>query len=162
MYVCECECAYVCVCECLSEHRGGGSPGAWQYGAVVRHTPVKMPPMGLGQLWPAYTASWAITSLMTYSPIHIHSPITTILAALSGCLSLFCLSVRNFLSVCLYLVQHTWENSPYFPFFPVQVLLPDICGGTPFSLFSFIQPTRCASHAATWCPDKIDCQGWLF
>lgn len=51
MYVCECECAYVCVCKCLSEHRGGGSPGAWQYGAGVRHTPpVKMPPMGLGQL----------------------------------------------------------------------------------------------------------------
>lgn len=132
MYVCECECAYVCVCKCLSEHRGGGSPGAWQYGAVVQHTPpVKMPPMGLGQLWPVYTASWAITSLMTYSPIHIYSPITTILVALSGCLSLFCLSV------CLNLIQRTWKNSPYFPFsfFPVLMLLPDICGGTPFSLF---------------------------
>lgn len=63
-------------------------------------------------------------------------------------LSVFVLSVCQELSVCLYLIQCTWENSPYFPFFPVQVPLPDICGGTPFSLFSFIQPTLCASHAA--------------
>lgn len=70
---------YVCMC------RGGGwgvggSPGAWQYGAVMLHTPpVKMPPMGPGQLWPTYTDSWAITSLMTHTHTqtytHTHLPV---------------------------------------------------------------------------------------
>lgn len=80
-------CVNILVHKCLSGHTGRGSPGARQYGAVVQHTPlVKTQPMGLGQLWPTYTATWAITSLMTYPQIHIS--ITTILETLSSCLSL--------------------------------------------------------------------------
>lgn len=68
-------------------------------------------------------------------------------------LSILVLSVCQELSLRLSLTQHTRKNSPYFHFFLMQslpqVMLSDICGGTLFSHFSFIQPTLCASHAAT-------------
>lgn len=163
-----CECAYVCVRKCLSEHRGGGgggSPGAWQYGAVVWHTPlVKMPPMGPGQLWPTYTASWAITSLMTYPQIHIYSPITTILATLSGCRSLFCLSVRNYLSVSLSLNTHgkihpisiSFSCSPYHKWCFLTYV--EVHCFHIFHSYSplFVPPTQQLSVLI-----KHDCQGWV-
>lgn len=68
-----CECAYVCVCANVWVNtEGGGSPGGRQYDAVVQHTlHEKTPPMGPGQLWPTYTASWALTSHMTSADKHI-------------------------------------------------------------------------------------------
>lgn len=84
--------------------RGRGSLGAWQYGAVALHTPVKTPPMGPGQLWPTYTALWAITSIMTHR--HTHTRTHTYYSNpgnsvwLPGCLLV--LSVRNYLSLSLF------------------------------------------------------------
>lgn len=80
-------CAYVCANVCVSIQAGGGvSPvGRGECGTVVRHTPlVKTPPMGPGQLWPTYTASLAMTSVMTYPQTHMNSPFPAILATVSG------------------------------------------------------------------------------
>lgn len=61
---------YVSFCVSACVYKGGGSPGAWQYGAVALHAPpVKTPPMGPGQLWPTYTDSQPITSLMTHTDL---------------------------------------------------------------------------------------------
>lgn len=82
-----CEGVYICVRKCLCEHKGGGvAPvGRGECGTVVRHTPLaKMPPMGPGQLWPTYTASLAMTSVMTYPQTHMNSPFPAILATVSG------------------------------------------------------------------------------
>ncbi len=147
-FVCLCV-RYVCV------HRGRGSPGDWQYGALVLHTPlVKMLPMGLGQLWPTYTASWAITSLMTH--IHLHTYYSN--PGNSVWLSVLVLSVCQEQSLCLSFFD-TWKISPYLALFLMQSLsqvkLPSICEDIIFfSYFSFIQPTLSASHTATRCPGQ--------
>lgn len=81
-------CAYVCANVCVSIQAGGGGVapvGRGECGTVVRHTPlVKTPPMGPGQLWPTYTASLAMTSVMTYPQTHMNSPFPAILATVSG------------------------------------------------------------------------------
>lgn len=79
-------CLPLCMCVWKRERGGEGSPGAWQYGGAVLHsTPVKTPPMGPGQLWPTYTDSCAITSLVT----HFHAQTHTSLQSRQMCLALW-------------------------------------------------------------------------